>query len=309
MPIGSTRDKILRGIHRKRGRAHRYSAVRWTVGVACTVLIALLPLSGTLRVDLWGGRHLLLGRDVDTATAAKAFAFPFLAVNLLIIVASRLVGRYLCGFGCPYGALARLTEWFRTARGGTARRAWRQAALLGSCLLLAAVTFSFWVDWRVFVEGSARARILAGAFVAIMTAAPYLTLLLLGQRFCRDWCPSGVYFALLGHDSRFGVEFAHPAGCTECGACEKVCPVDLKPKEMSGGAYRQSRGLYGERLSNFANCIRCGDCVVACEGSTASLQVATPLELGWLAQGARDSRAPVDEPARAAAPSRVRAVG
>ncbi len=78
----------------------------------------------------------------------------------------------------------------------------------------------------------------------------------IGLDFCRKWCPSGVYFALLGEESRNGVEFAHPSSCTDCKACEKVCPMDLSPRHVPDGAPREGLGFYPDRASNLALCIR-----------------------------------------------------
>lgn len=80
----------------------------------------------------------------------------------------------------------------------------------------------------------------------------------MGLRFCRDWCPSGVYFAVLGHKTANGIEFAHRETCIECDVCDKACPMDLAPREMSGGEFRDACELYSASLSNFALCIPCG---------------------------------------------------
>jgi NAD-dependent dihydropyrimidine dehydrogenase PreA subunit len=292
MPLGRTRDKVLYGIGRARARPHRYTLWRWVLGVLFTVGVAALPLGGILRFDLWGGRHLVGGRELGFVEAARAFAFPFLAINIAIIVISRFLGRYLCGFVCPYGSLARLQEWLRFRSKTRAQKLGGKLALLGVCAVLSAITFSFWVDWRVFRAGSPSAVAWSGAFLTSMIAVGYATLRRLGLAFCRDWCPSGVYFALLGHDTLNGVEFAHHASCTECKACEKVCPMDLLPRELSGGAWRAGSGLYSGGLSNFALCIRCGDCVDVCEATTARSAEPVPLRLGWLPPAARDSRDP-----------------
>lgn len=113
MPIGNSREKVLYGIGKKRGKSHRYTLWRWIVGLAFTSAATLLPAPGILRFDLWAGQHVVLGREVGFVEAARAFGYPFLAVNILIVVASRFVGRYLCGFVCPHGALSRFAEWTR----------------------------------------------------------------------------------------------------------------------------------------------------------------------------------------------------
>jgi polyferredoxin len=300
MPTGTARDKILSGLAKKRGRAHRYVHWRWSVAVLFTLAVAALPAFGLLRIDLWGGRHQYLGRELGLVETLKHFAFPFLAINVAIIVASRFFGRYLCGFVCPYGAVARFADWLRLRAKSRARRFGASAALLGVCAAMCAVAFSFWVDWRVFAAGSSLAVAIAALFLATLIGSFYFMATKLGLGFCRDWCPSGVYFALLGHESFNGVEFAHPATCIECNACDKACPMDLAPREMSGGAYLDGHGFYPDGQSNFSLCIRCGDCVVACEGTTAHIDGPTPLRMGFLPPGARDANPPPElEPSAA----------
>ena len=308
MPVGLLRDKILYGILHKRRGVHPYALIRWVIGIGSTVAIALLPLLDILRFDLWDGRHHVLGEPSTFIETLRAFAFPFLALNIAIVLVTRLVGRYLCGFVCPVGSLARFAEWARfTTRKGT-RQYLAPLFVLSSCTVLAAITFNFWVDWHVFVEGSPLAIGISATFFASMALGLFGICQWLGLRFCREWCPSGVYFAVLGHRSVNGIEFAHPETCTDCGACAKVCPVDLEPRSMAGGAYRPGLGLYGDGMSNFANCLRCGDCVIACEGANARVDEALPLRMGFLDEPAREHRNDVRAtPPPGRAPARRRA--
>lgn len=287
MSLGPKRDQLLAALARARGGVHRYTLWRWAVGVAFTAAVAALPLSGLLRFDLWGGRHLVLGEPHDFPSAAKAFAFPFLAINVAIVLASRFVGRYLCGFVCPYGALARLAEWIRRGSRTFLQRLRGALLLAALCLVLAGITFSFWVDWRVFVEGTPRAVALSAAFLLGTALSLFAGITLLGLRFCRDWCPSGVYFAVLGHDTANGIEFAHPEACTDCHACETICPSDLLPRRMRSRESRDGSGFYPDSLTNFALCVRCGDCVAACEVTTRRTGEPTPLRMGFLPAEAR----------------------
>lgn len=283
MSRATDRQRVLGSQAAARPRSHRYTVWRWAAALVCTLLVALLPLTGLLRFDLWGGRHLVGGEEHDLVSAARAFAFPFLAINVVILLVTRFLGRYLCGFGCPVGALARAGDWLRYRTGrATGTRAAR-LGLAAACLLLSAVCFSFWVDWRVFAAGSPAARGVAAAALLGVAAALYLGALRLGLRFCRDYCPSGVYFGLLGHDSRAGVELAHPEACIGCDACDKACPMDLPPRELlDGAATVPGRGIYPDGLTRLATCIRCGDCVQVCEGVTRRLGEETPLQLGLL---------------------------
>jgi len=290
------RVRVLYNILDKNPSIHRYTVIRWILGVVFTVAIALLPFTDTMRFDFWGGRHMVLGEQVDLVTAAKSFAFPFLAVNILIIVGSRLYGRYLCGFVCPVGSLARLSEWLRFKRRGGMSLAGPLISLL-VCLLLSVITFSFWVDWRVFWEGSALAITISASLIAVLTLGLFGIAHGYGIRFCLNHCPSGVYFALLGQTTSNGVELAHPETCTDCGICDKVCPMELEPRKMLGDP-RGGRGFYGDNMSNFALCIRCGDCIVGCEEAGSSGTVAA-LAMGTL-HGEPEREGDQAEPASAA---------
>ncbi len=283
MPVGARRNRTLYGLASKMAGVHRYTKIRWGVGITLTILVALLPLTNTLRIDLWSNRSAWLGEEVGLVEALKAFAFPFLAINVGIILASRFLGRWLCGFVCPIGNLNRLQEWFdwRLRRGR-----WKHLAsvvVFLACLLLAAITFSFWVDWRVFTQGSGTAVTVASLFLAATTLVIFGVVRGLGMRFCRDYCPSGVYFAVLGPESHTGVEFRFPENCTDCHACENACPVDLEPRKMAEAATRPGTGFYPDGLSNYANCLRCGDCVAVCEVTAEGEECEdTPLQLGWI---------------------------
>ena len=49
---------------------------------------------------------------------------------------------------------------------------------------------------------------------------------------------------------------------------------------------REGIGFYPNDMSNHSLCIRCGDCVVACEGATARFNVETPLRMGPISEEA-----------------------
>jgi polyferredoxin len=290
--LGKKRETILYGILSRRPSLDYFSVVRIVVGVVFTLAVALLSLTGTLRFDLWGGDHRYLGESLSFIEVTRAFALPFLAVNVVIVIVSRFVGRYLCGFVCPVGSLARIGEWARYHRRNGKRQYLAPATVLVVCLILSGIFTAFWVDPRVFVEGSLTARVVWYGIWLGTTLALFGIVQGLGLMFCRDWCPSGVYFGLLGHNSANGVEFANPSACTDCKACDNVCPMELEPRHMSGGKYRGGKGFYGDGMSNFSNCIRCGDCLIACESIGGKGAEQLPLRMGWLPPDKRDSSQP-----------------
>ena len=276
------RDRVLYGLSAKRPRLHRYTWWRIAVGVVFTLAIAALSAFDVMRFDFWRGRHVYLGRELGLVEAAKAFAFPFLGINVLILLGTRFFGRYLCGFVCPYGSIARLAEWFRFRnRKGT--RAQRLGSLVSVglvCFLLAFITFSFWVDVRVFALGSTRAVLVSTGLLLGLTALMVGVVQLKGLHFCRETCPSGVYFALLSHDTSSGIHFDHPETCIDCDACDRACPMDLGPRAHDSGDLCEGLGFYPEAMTFSSLCIRCGDCVSTCEAVTAKQPGPVPLRMG-----------------------------
>ncbi len=74
-----------------------------------------------------------------------------------------------------------------------------------------------------------------------------LLMLMISRPFCRTFCPAGAIYGLFAKLSLARIEL-DPGACIECGACDKVCPVDLNVSKEVGGA----------------ECIACGDCINAC---------------------------------------------
>jgi len=81
-------------------------------------------------------------------------------------------------------------------------------------------------------------------------AAFLLLMLAVSRPFCRIFCPAGAIYGLFSRIALSRMYLDNEA-CIHCGACNRVCPVDLDvPKEVGG-----------------AECIACGDCMKVCPKS------------------------------------------
>jgi polyferredoxin len=228
---------------------HRYTRLRTaTMAISLAVLLAV-PLSGLARVDLAGDAHLALGRRVDLLTGCVAVAIAIFGFYIVTFALNAFFGRVFCGWGCPVGEASRLADLDESSR-GRGKRLWAYA------LLLAAAVEPWWI-------APLRAPIVAlAAWLALATA-----IVLFGRRwrwaFCRRVCPIGIYYSAVQTRHGFGVCF-DARDCTDCGACARICPVQLDPRDLSA----KVQGLGGLALDDMParhHCLTCGDCVRACE--------------------------------------------
>ena len=194
----------------------------------------------------------------------NAFAIRF----LIVIVYTILFGRFFCGWACAFGAL---NDWvyrffqflfkklgFKTPKMSDRMIAllqWLKYVVLIAILVLCFVGKSSLVNqyspWTVF------SLIRSGNFAALktfMVGIVILLLLMVGmifheRFFCQFLCPMGAIFSMLPIMPFFRLK-RDAASCPEkCGACQKVCPVNLLMEEDS---------------MKMGECIRCGRCSGIC---------------------------------------------
>lgn len=243
-------------------RPHRYRALRNKMALLSLAIVAAPPLLGLGRIDLWRGDHRLLGEPVGFGKALFGGLLFGTASYLITFVVNAFGGRLFCGFGCPLSQANRLAEKLATLRG----KPGRTGALLASWLfagLFAAAVLHWWIDPRLWSEGSWLARGAAAAALVAGAAAVQAHARLWHWAFCRGWCPVGLYYSVVMPSTKLGIRF--DAGtCVTCNACDHVCPVGLAPRDLRGEV-RRDEGLAIAATTGVHHCLSCGDCVEACE--------------------------------------------
>ncbi len=185
---------------------------------------------------------------------------PFIAIGTLLVVGA-IVGGFVCGWACPFGLLqdlvakvpvpkVRLPPWTGY---------FRYAVLAG---LVLAVPFFFGEGHPLFICRVCPAGALEGAVPNMVREAAaggsatgmstlkwavlafiVVAMFVKFRPWCSLFCPLGAIFGVF---NRFSAVFLRvsPAKCVQCGACRKMCPVNLAP----------------EKQLNDPLCIRCMQC-------------------------------------------------
>lgn len=256
------RVRMLSAVSRK-GAA--YTARRVVIITISLALLAAVPLLGLARVDLWSGRHLLMGESVGAFEALKGSIIAMAIMYGGTFVSNMIVGRFFCGWGCPVGYVARFGEDVANSR---SRFQVLLTHIKGASFVATFViaVMLWWVHPRVLLDGSILAKTITVSIFALLTFGGFGHAFIWRFGFCIHVCPIGLYYRLVTSKAPVGIVFQEvPDPCIECGACEKICPVLIDPKALGTIVETESTGVDAglERYGD-AECIRCGDCIEAC---------------------------------------------
>ena len=188
-----------------------------------------------------------------------------LPVLLLVVV----LGRFFCGWLCPYLPLLALSNSVRWALGKLGvplldlrLPGWLRFLVLGTVLAgsaalgvqLAALVYPPALLARTAYRLAFGLGIGGGA--TVLAAVWLFDTTISRAGFCRSLCPGGALFSLMGLASPVRVRRVASA-CTDCTACDVVCNLGQRP------------------MSDLvdAGCDRCGRCVAVCPTRALSLSL------------------------------------
>lgn len=209
----------------------------------------------------------------------RGFQVPFAVLGFFFLFGS-LLGRFVCGWLCPFGLLQDLLHripLFSKKK----RLPFHHILKYGKYLVLVLLVFvgsAFLFSGFAKVPAFCKYLCPSGTFfgaLPLMAAnealrsqasglffwklGVLLFLLLLSIRiyrpFCQYLCPLGAVYGWFNRFSLVQVRWEQER-CTSCMACQKACPVDLKPEEISVSP----------------ECIRCGACADACPAKCIKFQ-------------------------------------
>lgn len=210
--------------------------------------------------------------------AGRDHKFPFYVAGFLIMVGA-FCGRFVCGWLCPFGLVQDLVykiPFFKKLHSLPGERWLRRikyVILVGFVIVLPMVVVDVtglgkpWFCKYICPSGTllggiplalgnpALRSVLGWLFTwkfAILVLLLLLSLLVY-RPFCRYLCPLGAIYGAFNPVALYRFQVDKDA-CTNCGACKKVCPMDISTCDTP----------------NSVDCIRCGKCLSSCPHAALS---------------------------------------
>lgn len=214
----------------------------------------------------------------QAVVGSSKFRFSYYITGFLILLGV-LLGRFICGFLCPFGWFQELLHKIPTKKLSTKKLKpltyIKYAVLLVMVVLLPVLItndvgmgdpfFCKYLCPQGVLEGAiplaavnSGIRAALGALfswkLGILIAVVVLSVLFY-RPFCKWLCPLGAFYALLNKVSLLGMK-VDKHKCVSCGKCAKACKMDVDVTKSPDNA----------------ECIRCGMCVRACPTNAVSFR-------------------------------------
>lgn len=198
---------------------------------------------------------------------------PLTVIGTLVL-AGVFVGRFLCGWACPFGFLQellykipyvkfRIPPWTRFIKYGVfvglvvfVPIAFSPNFSLYFCRVCPMGTIESAIPWAV-INGTTDPASLSVRLFVLFT----IVILALGHRrfFCKVLCPIGACLAMCNHLA--AVFPRRQESCSECKLCNRVCPMTTGHRKLMFGVYEKRP----------AECISCLECQKRCPAEAIRL--------------------------------------
>ena len=258
------------------------------VGQACAALLTNLHLPNFLTGTLYRGA----GKTVcvpglncyscpgaagacpigsfQAVVGSSKFSFSYYITGILILLGV-LLGRFICGFLCPFGWFQELLHKIPTKKLSTKRLKpltyLKYVILVVMVFLLPVLVvneagmgdpfFCKYLCPQGVLEGAIPLSLVNSSIRAALgklfswKLCVLITVVVLSvifyRPFCKWLCPLGAFYALFNRVSLLSMH-VDESKCVSCGKCARTCPMDVDVT----------------KTPNHSECIRCGKCVTAC---------------------------------------------
>lgn len=209
---------------------------------------------------------------LQSSFGSRAGKFSFYVVGLLIFLGS-LLGRFVCGWLCPFGFIQDMLSKIpfphkiKTFKGDKLLRYLKYVILAVFVILLPMLVvdatglgepwFCKYICPAGTLEGGIPLALLNNAirgaigwlytWKIVILAVTVLLSIVIYRPFCKYICPLGAIYALFNKVSVFKLIFDE-SKCIHCKKCSAECKMNVDPTKES----------------NHSECIRCGVCVKTC---------------------------------------------
>ena len=214
----------------------------------------------------------------QAVVGSSKFSFSYYITGFLILLGV-LLGRFICGFLCPFGWFQELLHKIPTKKISTKKLKpltyIKYAVLLFMVILMPMLIandvgmgdpfFCKYLCPQGVLEGAIPlAAVNSGIRAALGALFSWkldilITVIVLSvlfyRPFCKWLCPLGAFYALLNKVSLFGMK-VDKHKCVSCGKCAKACKMDVDVT----------------KTPDHTECIRCGMCVRACPTKAVSFR-------------------------------------
>ena len=206
----------------------------------------------------------------QAVVGSSKFGFSYYITGFLILLGV-LLGRFICGFLCPFGWLQELLHKIPSKKLST--RKLKPLTYLKYIILLLAVVllpalavndvgmgdpfFCKYICPQGVLEGAIPLSLvnegIRAALGTLFVQKLFILLVVVAlsilfyRPFCKWICPLGAFYALLNKISLLEIKMDEQK-CVSCGKCAASCKMDVDVR----------------KTPNHAECIRCGKCITAC---------------------------------------------
>ena len=200
--------------------------------------------------------------SLQSELVSSKYRFPYYILGVLILLGV-LLGRFICGFLCPFGLIQELLYKIPTSKIKKSKVTKILSYFKYVILVVLVIVFPLALNMPGFCKyicpaGTLEGGILLGILnpeVAALLGKLFtwktivLVLIIISsvicfRSFCRFICPLGAFYSLFNRIS-FVRMVVDDTKCTNCGACVKYCKMDIS--------------RVGDR-----ECVQCGECRDIC---------------------------------------------
>ncbi len=260
------------GNQENRSPKQRIRRWRLLVQTGAFLLLIITPLLNYyFQIHFIQGWYLSLGvgklwfvsplEGLESLLVAKIIYLPLLIGMVVPVLVALFLGRVFCGWICPIHFLSDMSD--RILLFFTRKKRREDTILLPRQIiwfvLIADILLALILGAPVFVivspPGLVGREFMRAVFFhtlaleGLIVVAVLLANLITRRFFCRYFCPLGALLAFIGGKRRLQIQHDQES-CTECGLCQRSCPLGLNPEQGEGAS------LY---------CWNCGECVEICK--------------------------------------------